>query len=230
MFTITPPTPSPSASPKDPQGSWASVKPAGATSPNDPIIKLDQLIKCINKLIRGYSNSPCSSTIYLSSLHSFRKRTEDLRIHLNSIDIDVSQEIVQAEIDKLENDWWSSEVVAAWYGPRPRRLSLSPNDRPIKRIQSELSMTPNERIIQAKPPSSSLSRSQPTNHGRSSPSPTKVFQRRKRIMGSTDLSALIEERGSFSTLGKGEDHTLGQWIEMEGWLRRDSSYVGLNDE
>lgn len=35
---------------------------------------------------------------------------------------DSSGRIVQpnsADVDKLEKEWWSSEVVAAWYGPRP---------------------------------------------------------------------------------------------------------------
>jgi hypothetical protein len=30
--------------------------------------------------------------------------------------------ITSAEVDKLQDDWWGSEVVAAWYGPRPGRV------------------------------------------------------------------------------------------------------------
>jgi hypothetical protein len=28
-------------------------------------------------------------------------------------------------VEKLEKEWWSSEVVAAWYGPRPGAAPVS---------------------------------------------------------------------------------------------------------
>ena len=43
------------------------------------------------------------------------------------------------EVDELEKDWWSSEVAAMWYGPRPgnRLITMSAGDAaPAKRRQS----------------------------------------------------------------------------------------------
>ena len=37
-----------------------------------------------------------------------------------------------AEVDKLEREWWSSEVVAAWYGPRPGSRVLNERSKARK--------------------------------------------------------------------------------------------------
>lgn len=42
-----------------------------------------------------------------------------------------------AEVDKLEREWWSSEVVAAWYGPRPGSRMFSERNTPRKESERE---------------------------------------------------------------------------------------------
>lgn len=36
------------------------------------------------------------------------------------------------EVDKLDREWWASEVVAAWYGPRPGSRAVGGNGRARK--------------------------------------------------------------------------------------------------
>lgn len=66
----------------------------------------------ITSVLVAYSKLPTRSIAYLISLQAFETRVKDLlRSGEDSIHVD--------QVEKVEKDWWSSEIVAAWYGPIP---------------------------------------------------------------------------------------------------------------
>lgn len=80
--------------------------PSSPPTPQSGTDRLNAILASITSVFDNYQ-----SPVYLSFLQSFRTRTADL-LHRRP---PASSE----EIDKLEKEWWGSEVVAVWYGPRP---------------------------------------------------------------------------------------------------------------
>lgn len=80
--------------------------------PASPLYRLNNLLASISTLFTSYSLLPTTSQVYLSSLNSFHQRATYLLGQFNETSPQTE------EIERLEKEWWSSEVVAAWYGPR----------------------------------------------------------------------------------------------------------------
>ncbi len=70
--------------------------------------RLERLLEAINSVLVTYQH-----TAYLSTLQAYHRRAVDLKDHSPRGE----------DVEKLENEWWASEVVAVWYGPIPGRVS-----------------------------------------------------------------------------------------------------------
>ena len=97
-----------------------------------PTSRLDRLLSTINSVLRAYANVRYRSSTHLASLHAFQHHAHELlhgpqpppngRYGSKHLPKAPMLSITSAEVDKLQDDWWGSEVVAAWYGPRPGRV------------------------------------------------------------------------------------------------------------
>ena len=113
----------------------ASKVPAPNGSPPDapsltPLERLERLIATIDSVLHGYSSDPNHSLIHLKALKDFLFRATSMgpRQALQTVNRSPTQAFAgqgqvlgprEDEVDRLEREWWASEVVAAWYGPRP---------------------------------------------------------------------------------------------------------------
>ncbi|OCF58063.1 hypothetical protein L486_04092 [Kwoniella mangroviensis CBS 10435] len=252
-----------------------AINPGVKIDDVNPVESLKELLKCILTIIQGYSDFSHSSNLYLSSLDHYRLRTEKLlgfarRLEnvpspvvilddANDGDCDdhqdpeidtPSRQDLMREIYKLEEEWWNSEVVASWYGPRPRprytSRRLSSSHKGIQDLQVLSIAQPTTNIQQ-----NSMSSPPPTTVN-VSPSPKKsktgmtlIDQQRARRhrISPRDLTALTEEERESpheddlsetrtKTITRRNAATQAQVSILTdvGWLRRDSSYVGLHDE
>ncbi|WWD08881.1 hypothetical protein V865_006995 [Kwoniella europaea PYCC6329] len=250
------------------------VNPGVKIDDDNLVESLEQLLKSILTITHGYSDLSHSSSLYLSSLNHYRLRIEKLLsvarrlenrpspavISNNDDDGDCndrqdpeidtpSRQYLMREIYKLEEEWWNSEVVASWYGPRPRprythrRLS-SPHDC-IQDLQA-LSITQPATSGQqnsVSPPLRRVNVSSSPNKGKMGM--TLIDQQRARThrISSRDETALteeehelpndydmMEERTKAVTRRNAATQPQISILGSVGWLRRDSSYVGLHDE
>ncbi|WVW80011.1 hypothetical protein I302_101984 [Kwoniella bestiolae CBS 10118] len=216
--------------------------------------RLQGLLKCIITIIHGYSDLNHSSNLYLTSLEVFRTRVERLLTciarhrddHIRgngTSDDDLEEghaeplpsldELIR-EVARLEDEWWNSEVVASWYGPRPR-----PNHNHNRRRSFSCSTVSQNDSVSV-PPIQHNSISPPLRRATISPSPIRSGDQqrfRRQLISAKDLSALHEEEadeGQVDGESKVGREVSGpmvvQGLGSGGWLRRDSSYVGLHDE
>lgn len=105
--------------------------------------RLDRLINTITSVLDAYLLLPPSSRspAFLDALREFQSRayglTPDSRtrispIHrspnfrkffdltpLTSPELEKRQGPSKEDVDRLEKEWWESDIVVAWYGPRP---------------------------------------------------------------------------------------------------------------
>ncbi|WWC68752.1 uncharacterized protein I206_102686 [Kwoniella pini CBS 10737] len=156
---------------------------------------------------------------------------------------DASWTDLAKQINMLEEDWWNSEIVASWYGPR-RKYSIEGSHRVLDHPTKNLIGNTNEVAVQAIPEdrrestlknvdiSISNSVSPPTDSIPTSGglfNKTRLGSRRLRMsrISPTSLTQFKE------ITDDGPDDIVKSQIPVIGELgyrRRDSSYVGLNDE
>ncbi|ODN76698.1 hypothetical protein L202_05332 [Cryptococcus amylolentus CBS 6039] len=76
--------------------------------------RLSALLTSISSLLASHVNSSLAAPAYIASIRYFQHRV-----------LTMLQEAQQegmppcgAKVEELEREWWNSEVVAAWYGPK----------------------------------------------------------------------------------------------------------------
>ncbi|WWC99157.1 hypothetical protein V866_006052 [Kwoniella sp. B9012] len=260
----------------NPSGSAMSngVNPGVGIDDVNPVESLEQMLKCIHTIIQGYSDFSHSPTLYLSSLDHYKMRIEKLlgvarrlenghspRVIWSNDDngdcddrqdpeVDMpSKQDLMREIYKLEEQWWYSEVVASWYGPRPRSKSTYRSSSfPREGIQNlrALSITQPTTSGQQNsvcPPSGRVNVNPSPNKGKMGMSLIDQQRVRRHRISSRDLTALteeehelpndydvMEERTKAGTRRNAATQAQISILGNVGWLKRDSSYVGLHDE
>lgn len=125
----------PSSSSRSPRSPRPTTPPPGTHAPPSPTReqlthRLHVLLDEVVSVIRSYSAMLNPSARRVHALHSFYDRIYDL-LHPPSPDLfamDVDAEpsggtlgrgMTPSHVERLEREWWESEVVAAWYGPAP---------------------------------------------------------------------------------------------------------------
>ncbi|WWC87747.1 uncharacterized protein L201_002639 [Kwoniella dendrophila CBS 6074] len=229
----------------------------------DSLVKrLESLLGCIQTIINGHSNEPQCARLFLPSLDSFKTRAEKLIHRLFGRDCEgkevgdaeihytLTDEIIR-EIDDLEDEWWNSEVVACWFGPRPKQsrgFESGIRRHSVPNIVSETKLLlPCTAVADSNDESKSLPLHHIASHGNETLNPlTSIHSHRARTrqIDFNDMSALPEEENhhileqkSYQQRKKGTqdeksnvNHSQTVLMRNVGKLRRDSSYVGLNDE
>ncbi|CAD6564516.1 MAG: hypothetical protein TREMPRED_005394 [Tremellales sp. Tagirdzhanova-0007] len=118
MYNSTAPSPGS----RNPATSRYQTPPCATSSPDSltgqppepPAIRLDRLLSIIASVHQGYAIFPSRSPRYLAALQAFHHRAMVL-----SQPRPKAIPTLSDDLDKLEKEWWASEIVAAWYGPRP---------------------------------------------------------------------------------------------------------------
>ena len=95
-----------------------------------PAVRLDRLLSTITSVYRAYAVFPSRSPRYLAALQAFHHRAMVLSQARSKATSTLSD-----ALDQLEKEWWASEIVAAWYGPRPggRMPSAKAKSRTLER-------------------------------------------------------------------------------------------------
>ncbi|WVQ96623.1 hypothetical protein IAU59_003728 [Kwoniella sp. CBS 9459] len=145
---------------------------------------------------------------------------------------------LEEKIDRLEQDWWESEVVAAWYGPQPRPIRpTSPSSRSVSSSSagredegslpsdhSSAGPSPvNPRSFQVSPVTreGGAADARPTLARKRGSSRVKVTPRGGAKCDGVGTRA---ERGGFRKYWDGRTESVGMFF------RGDAGYVGLHDE
>ncbi|WWC96405.1 hypothetical protein V866_003273 [Kwoniella sp. B9012] len=141
--------------------------------------------------------------------HSPEITTKSQHIHPSEVENDSrgESEGLEEKVRRLEKDWWTSEIVAAWYGP-----TVIPN---LSRKLSDSSTKPFG-------PSSPMSRRQSLINANMDDSPFFELEDKKK-------NVVERRKSSFTLLSEyRKKKQRDEWLEPI--LRRDASYVGLHDE
>nr|XP_031863012.1 uncharacterized protein CI109_001488 [Kwoniella shandongensis]KAA5530084.1 hypothetical protein CI109_001488 [Kwoniella shandongensis] len=199
-----------------------------STHTTEPLARLDSLIQNMSTILRALSLQPSASPIYITSLHMFLQRASDLHpsnSHFGSLGVSAPVDMPRCEdVDHLEKEWLESEVVAAWYGPR-----LQPRSQPQSHphvISAEATGTSETGQIRTITRARSQTPRRMSGRGYGQKiSPTSKWS--GSMLAHLPESASKEE---VEDLTKTKSLIREEIKEREQRLRRDFSYVGLNDD
>lgn len=132
---------SPSSSREQPVSLDGPNPPRSRTpSPESLTHRLHVLLDEVISVIRSYSTALNPSARRVQALHSFYDRIYDL-LHppspdlfaagVDSTGIASRRGLTAEHVERLEREWWESEVVAAWYGPVPALHAVRSPVRPL---------------------------------------------------------------------------------------------------